>query len=519
MVRRYTSHVVIPLTIICLSLFILMLIQRLSSLSVWDDAYFFVRYADNFLNYGQLSWNFDGIPTYGLTSPAYLFIVIPLRLLFPTEPALVMISASLISGLFTLLILVNLALNLLTDKVSRLVLIIISAISVVVAGEHITTHLTSGMDTMFSIAMLGLWLSILLLSKRYLLIGIMAGLFLWIRPDILLLTVSIGFLISASHSQVRRFAIGFVIILLVQLSVNVLYFGQPLPLSFYAKNLPIYGDTFYRYYEGLSANYLFQFILSYPYLILLIIIAGWRSLGSKALIIGCIVFCCYQVFFVVPIMGFSQRFYYPIIPVLLILVIDAIKQIHTWIPHSVSETIQKYPYPVFFVPLILALALINPMPIVINLVQYTQFKDVPTNSIGYFDLRTAYDNHYIDSWYGLDDLSQLNDNIVIATTEVGLPSVMNPNKSIIDLAGLNDPEYINNTFFADTLLNQAPYPDWIYMPFPHYETMWYSIYDYPNFQTEYYFFSAQTLGTSMDVAIRRASPYYLDMLEILNHDE
>lgn len=519
MIRRYTIHVVIPLTIACLSIFILMLIQRLSSLSVWDDAYFFVRYADNFLDYGQLSWNFDSIPTYGLTSPVYLLIVIPLRLIFPTEPALVMISASLISGLFAVFLLSNLALNLLTDKAQRLVLLVIVAVSVVVAGEHITTHLTSGMDTMFSIAMLSLWLSLLLLSKRYLLTGMMASLFLWIRPDMLLLTVSIGLLISASHSQIRRFAVGFVMILIVQIGVNVLYFGQPLPLSFYAKNLTIYGDTFYHHYEGISANYLFQFILSYPYLILLIIIAGWRSLHSKVLIIGCIIFCCYQVFLVVPIMGFSQRFYYPIIPVLLILVTDAIKQIDNWIPNSVSETIRNYPYPVFFVPLVLALVLINPMPIVINLVQYTQFQDVPTNSIGHFDLQTAYDNHYIDSWYGLDNLSQLNDNIVIATTEVGLPSVMNPNKSIIDLAGLNDPEYVNNTFVADTLLNQAPYPDWIYMPFPHYETMWYSIYGYPNFQIDYQFFTAQSLGTSMDVAIRRASPYYLDMLEILNHDE
>ena len=518
-IRRYTNHVIIPLAIICLSLFALLLIQRLSSLSVWDDAYFFIRYADNLLKHGQLSWNPNDVPAYGLTSPAYLLIVIPLRLIFSDDPSLVMILASLISGVFTILLLGNLAVNLLVNQVQRLILLVVVIISIVIAGEHITTHLTSGMDTMFSIAMFSLWLHILFVSKRYVMAGIMAGLFLWIRPDMLLLTASIGLLISTSHSHLRQFAIGFVVILIAQFGVNFFYFGQFLPLSFYAKNLPIYGDTFYSYYEGESANYLFRFVLSYPYIILMIVIAGSRSIHGKFLILGCFIFCGYQAFFVVPIMGFAQRFYYPIFPVLFILLIEAIKHMNSWIPQSLIETIRNYPTPVFFVPLIFMLALINPTPLIITLVQYTQLADVPTNSIGYFDLQIAYDNHYINNWYGLDDLSQLNDNIVIATTEVGLPSVMNPDKRIIDLAGLNDAGYITNIFLTERLLNQAPYPDWIYMPFPHYETMWYSIYNDPNFQMDYHFFTAQSLGTSMDVAIRRASPYYLDMLEVLNDYE
>jgi len=519
--RQYIRYVAIPIILICTVIFLLMLVQRLSSLSVWDDAYFFVRYADNFLTYGNLSWNLDGVPTYGLTSPAYLLVVIPLRLLLPSQPALVMLSASLLCGLSLFLCIVLLARKIL-NQAEQVIFWIVCAISAVVAGEHITTHLTSGMDTMFAIMMLSIWLRMVVTSERYGVIGGLGGLFLWIRPDVLLIIVGVlsaKFIYISSYSQKAKIILGFSLALFLEIALNTFYYGHPLPLPFYAKSTVVYGDAFYAYYENTSERFLLDFIVSYLYLVILSVVGlalKTKNIAlSYGLIIGSILFTAYQFYAVVPVMGFSQRFYYPLVPVLLLLAMLAIQQITQKVPTSIISTIQLYSNKSLLIPFILLLAFINPLPIVTVLVNYTKPNIVPVVSIMQFDLQTAYTNLYSDSWYGLDELSTLNDNIVIATTEIGLPGVMNPQKQIIDLAGLNDRTIAESGLSADKLL-LVERPDWIYLPFPHYEDMWYSIFNHPNFQLDYHYVSAQSLGTSMDVAIRRDSLFYRDMLEIVN---
>ena len=523
-IRRYTYHVVVPLVVVCVGIFLLMLVQRLSSLSVWDDAYMFVRYADNLLEYGNLAWNPNGDITYGLTSLAYLILVIPLRIIFPTEPALVMILASLVSGLLAGLSMIWLLRKLITDKIHQLVVLIIMMLSIVVAGEGITTHLTSGMDTMFAMFMLTVWLSLLYLSNHYGLIGILGGLFFVVRPDMLIIVIGIIpvlLLRGASYSQSAKYIAGVVVSVAIQLTLTWLYFGNPLPLAFYVKNIPVYSEQFYGYYTNTSWGYWLEFIRSYPYLIGIIVIGLVTRFRSwcwpdKGLLLGSIAFCVYHIVFVIPIMGFSQRFFYPILPILIVLAGRELVHILNSLPQSISKTLKTYPIRVLFVPLLLIFAFINPMPIILTLVQYTQPEKAPTAGIGRFDLRTTYDYLYIDNWAGLDELSKLDDDIVIATTEIGLPSAMNPRKTIIDLAGLNQPDFALNGFSADWLMAEQNQPDWIYMPFPHYEGMWFSIFEHPIFQEDYQFFSAQSLGTSMDVAIKRDSPFYSDMIELLN---
>lgn len=522
-IDRYTRQVVLPLVTICASVFLLMLFQRLSSLSVWDDAYMFVRYADNFLEYGNLSWNPNAESTYGLTSLAYLIVVIPLRLIFSTQPAFVMILSSLISGLLALLSIIWLLRKLITEHVHRLIIWVVLSLSFVVAGESVTTHLTSGMDTMFSVFVVTVWLGVLYLSNHYGLMGVISGFFFIVRPDLLIFAIGVIpiLIISVSHSQLEKYFVGMMITLLVQIVIAWLYFGNPLPLSFYAKSMTIYSEQFYQYYTYTSSSFFLEFILSYTYLTGIIVIGFMARFKSwqwqdKAILLGGIGFCVYHVVFVVPIMGFSQRFFYPLLPILIILAGRGVIHLISLLPVAIVETLKTYPMRVLFVPLLLIFAFINPMPIILILVQYTQPDDLPTIGIGRFDLQTTYDYLYIDNWYGLDELSKLDDDIVIATTEIGLPGVMNPRKTIIDMAGLNHPDFALNGFSADWLMVGDHQPDWIYMPFPHYEGMWYAIYDHPVFQTEYQFFSAQLLGTSMDVAIRRDSKFYSIMIELFN---
>ena len=522
---RYARQVVFPLMVICLFVFLLILVQRLSSLSVWDDSYMFVRYTDNLLDYGNLAWNPNAESTYGLTSLAYLMVVIPLRLIFSTQPAFVMILASLISGALALLAMIRLLKALISDTVHGLVIAVVLSLSLVVAAVSIVAHLTSGMDTMLSIFAVTLWLGALYRSENYGLLGALGGLFFSVRPDLLLLVLGIIPVLvfrRASHSQLLKYSIGMLSTLLIQILLAWMYFGNPFPLSFYAKNLAVYSEQFYEYYSDTSSKYFLEFIRSYPYLLGIIAIGLIRRYKlwqwqDRGLWVGCVGFCIYHIVFVIPIMGFSQRFFYPMLPVIIVLATRSLIHLLNGVPISIVETLKAYPMRVLFVPLLLIFAFINPMPIILTLIQYTQPDDPPTVGMGRFDLQTTYDYLYIDNWYGLDELSKLDDDIVIATTEIGLLGVMNPHKTIIDMAGLNHPDFALNGFSADWLMAEENQPDWIYMPFPHYEGMWYAIFDHPVFQSEYQFFNAQLLGTSMDVAIKRDSQFYSIMIELFNN--
>lgn len=508
-----------------MSVFLVMLVQRLSSLSVWDDAYMFVRYADNFVNFGSLTWNPQANSTYGLTSLAYLIIVIPLRMIFQTEPALVMILSSLLSGLLALLTMIWLLHRLVTNTVHRQVMWIVLSLSSVVAADSIVAHLTSGMDTTFAIFVITVWLGVVYTSTNYGLMGVLSGLFFAVRPDLLivpLLTMPVLLFKGDSYSQLLKYSFGMTIAILFQITATFIYFGTPLPLSFYAKNISVYSEQFYSYYTNTSWGYFLEFVRSYPYLLGIIVISlvtrfrSWQW-QDRGLLLGCIAFCIYHIAFVVPIMGFSQRFFYPVMPLLIILASRGLVETLNRLPNTIIETLQTYPLRVLFVPLLLIFAFINPMPIILSLVQYTQPASAPTIGIGRFDLQTAYDYLYIDNWYALDELSKLNDDIVIATTEIGLPGVMNPRKTIIDMAGLNDLDIALNGFSAEWLMADKNQPDWIYMPFPHYEGMWYAIFNHAVFKDEYQFFTAQSLGTSMDVAVKRDSKFYSIMIELFNN--
>ena len=99
------------------------------------------------------------------------------------------------------------------------------------------------------------------------------------------------------------------------------------------------------------------------------------------------------------------------------------------------------------------------------------------------------------------------DDLVIATTEVGLPAALNPGKVIVDKAGLNETTIARNGFSADWLLERYA-PDLIYLPHPHYRGMARALVGNPAFVAGYQIYSSQELGgVLMGVAVRRDGPY------------
>lgn len=96
------------------------------------------------------------------------------------------------------------------------------------------------------------------------------------------------------------------------------------------------------------------------------------------------------------------------------------------------------------------------------------------------------------------------DDIVIATTEVGYPGVLNPRKTIIDLAGLNDTEFAQHGFSVARLFARSR-PDLFYLTTRHYATIRSALFTNPDFASGYELL--QSPG-GLVIALRRESPRY-----------
>jgi hypothetical protein len=124
--------------------------------------------------------------------------------------------------------------------------------------------------------------------------------------------------------------------------------------------------------------------------------------------------------------------------------------------------------------------------------------------------RTGWPSEY---WYRLDRFVSLPDDLVIAATEVGLPGVLAPRKTIVDLAGLNESQFARHPFSAERLFARYR-PDLLYMPHPNYAEMNRAIEERLDAEG-YDFHTARELDVDFGVAIRRDSRHYDAMRRIV----
>lgn len=509
---------------------------RMSLRWIWDDSYMFVRYADNFLSEGVLAWNPGGPATYGLTSILFLAIVIPVRAVLSNQPSLTAALSSLACGIaFLVLVSTLIYLHAGQSKTQKLVLLAFAALAVAMGHSVLAEHFVSGMDTLFAMSFMT---GYILLAKRcerapsrsgMVALSLVGGLTFFARPDLLLYTVLVP-LSMAIFSQERKQRVlgiqsflGVGVILVIDLVITTYYFGSALPLPFYAKTLGLYDDFDYAA-AGLryaSIQYLLVYISSYWLLFSVIcvgIFVNWRrwlnslSPVDRALVVSTILFVSYYLFFVLQIMPMGARFYHPMLPAIIFISSKSLANImNEYIAQSSNRAILpsvRFSIALIFMILFMHASWMLPL-----------FSDGNTRAI----LRTNFMRYNIESdfreertrvWYGLHAFSALPDDLVIATTEVGNPAALNPRKRIIDLAGLNDTTFAHHRFSQDVLLRQHQ-PDLIYLPHVAYVGMHNAIIGSPVFQMEYEYFPSETLGATMGVAIRRDSPYYPAMRQIL----
>lgn len=508
--------------------------SQLSAYQVQDDAYIYERYADNILRHGRASWDPVGAPAYGATSHLYLLVVMPLRALLPHSPALAIGLASLVSGIAALIGLAILCTRGVGATASeRPWLFLFIAVPLAGASERLAAHMTNGMDTMMGVAALTLLLLLWTEQQRAptraraWMIGVWGALCYASRPDLALYALAIPASVAwFSSGSARKLALGALVISAAGIAAELAwanwYYGTPFPLSFYVKSLhSSFGAEFRKVYAGVPLAQLQAYALSYwPLLAVIAVdcafhfrrfISGGGGLRA-GVAVATLLYVSYYLFGVVQVVAFHQRFYYPTLPALCLLASWSAVDLSRELKLDVIGGLLRIPKPALALVALCALRILAPPVLAsVDVVRDELSRDHFAN----FDLLERYRRVSSRFWFALDRFSTLPDDLVIATTEVGHPSAMNPDKNIVDLVGLNEAEFAQHGFSTAHLFG-AYRPDVFYMPHPHYTAMNAAIRSQPEFISGYEVFSAEDLDAAMGVALRRDSRYYAQLRKMLD---
>lgn len=522
---RVARQAFLFLALLCGGLLLCLLVLRFSGASVWDDAYFSVRYADHLLENGVYSWNVGEDPAFGITSVLHGGWVTLLRLVLGGSPAFLLLWGSLLLGLLALYLILRLLLHY-SDLNGRFYWHALAFLALTVGfnAPQLSVHFVSGMDTTLAMAYLALYL---LVVKRFepqlspgksLLIGVLGGLAYFVRPDLLVFTVGVPLALALfSKRRLMQLQAAYMLIftsfaLISQVFFTTQTFGTFLPLGFYAKSLHTTGEALQSAYRFTSFTQ-FGTFLAVNWLPILAILLGvvlnfraWRgafTIADKALALCLAGFGLYHLFLVVPVMGYAARFYYPAWPVLLYLGARSFVHLLNVRP-AWNAQLTRWLQPKKFRLLLGVLA------VVLALVAWPQRPPNVRSRLGKFSMEAVYAELGQHNWPLLDRFSILPDDLRIASTELGILSAMNPHKTIYDLVGLNDQELAQQGFDPQRLV-RIQRPDLIYMPHPDYAEMIAALRADPDFQADYLLFEAEDLGAYLGVALRRDSPFFHQM--------
>lgn len=506
------------------------LFLRFGGTSVWDDAYFYVRYADHFLSSGEWAWNV-GDTAYGLTSPAYGAMVIGLRLL-GGDPDLPLLLFSLFF----------LALSLWVGKMiikgdqnpHRNWLGLYAGGLMLLQTPALAELGSSGMETLFAASYLGLFLAGLKrfrwgLRRRGLIMGIAGGMAFLIRPELLIFTVGtpVGLALFSKDRRERMLGLYMSLFALFAMVVAAVgareIFGDLLPLSFQAKSFwgGAYGAEViekYRFWalrEG--AGFVFVNGLAFLGMALAWTVhfkQTWSRMGilDRLLTALLMLFLVYEAFFVLQVMGGAHRFYYPVFLLVAYLgwrtwsiLLDCwgSKRVDAWVAEKKGKMV-----------LLGAAAGLVALGILASL--WLKPPDV-SRRFAEFGMQHVYAELGMHNWTKLEQVTELPADCMLAATELGILGVMNGEKAVLDLTGLNDREVMRGLrsergMACEYVLEQKK-PDLIYLPHPDYKRMTAALMDC-GLEAAYHIYSSEKLNSYLGVAVRKDSPYADELREI-----
>jgi len=498
---------------------------------IWDDGYIFQRYAQQLLAGAGLAWNPGSEPSYGLTSPLFVIPHALFRVLSGGNPSLgAALSSTVFGVVFILLTLWLVARHL---EASRAVRAAVALLFVFCLGwSEVGRLLSCGMDTTFALSYLA---GLLIVARRFAkdasrrsaaLLGIYGGVAFWVRPELITFSLAIAgaeFLYGGERRKVARWALALVVgVIGVILLTNKLYFGTALPLPFYAKSWGLYQGSLDVAYRGVAGQALVEFIGYFWPLILVVIlgVVGRSQLRhadplDKALALATAACLIYYSAVALPVMGGAQRFYMPTIVPLTYLAGRSLSNWQRALPVTIRGLGSERWAAAACAGMLLLLVLLAPKTVAHGKSFAWKLRRRGWHWDPVKHSATRGPNEY---WFRVNEFAALPDDLVIAATEVGFLSALNPRKHIIDMAGLNDKRYALEPFDAERLLGEQR-PDLIYMPHQDYRAMIEALEGSPHFRRYVHYDNKRLKTRKFGIAIAKESRYYLKMLAVVRRDK
>jgi hypothetical protein len=270
----------------------------------------------------------------------------------------------------------------------------------------------------------------------------------------------------------------------------VYFLGTPLPLAFYAKQFGYY-QAFAGEHSWNPFWFLRVFMAStWIYWFAILSLVNWGNLWRTLVLIVPTFLVMGGLFAFSQIMGHLGRFYFPLLPYIVIAAVlvidDSLVKIWTWVG---AQRLLRFTLAGMLVWLgndgLLAAG-------------QAWAGRQPTNEPGETTIPSELPE--LDSWTSAGYMAQLALSAPVGATfamsEYGFPGALAPHIEIVDLLGLHDPYVALFGFSASDLFRQGP--DVLWMPHPDHRGMLREIVHNPVFQRDYIFFpGAFTYGLAL----------------------
>lgn len=480
-----------------------------------DDSLMFLRYADHVLLGEGLVWNPGDDPIYGPTSLAFVVVVAMVRM-FTVAPAMAVQLASLLCGFVFVGAVVWLAREL--GRPRGIMAIVVTLAGLALWSDSLSAHFTTGMDTTFAMAFLAVYLiaahaTMAGGTRASWMTALVGGAALAARPELCLFTVIVPLSVvvygpRGTSGLWLKILIATVGIFLLHAFVAWGSLGTPLPLSFYTKSINGYGAVFAAEYGHVALAEFVDFASGYWLLIVPIAIdlcfkPEWRNREmalERGVLVATVTFLFYHLFMTLPIMPYKERFFQPAVPALIFLSAGAVSRFPVEAGVLMQGVRARFP----IIATLLVMSILSPAAVASA---KALRKGIQAGVVGEFDLVHTYRTTGVrERWFALDRFSDLPDDVVIAATEIGLLVALNPDKRIVDMAGLNHRAIATQGFSPDHLFAETP--DLIFLPHPHYEAMIRALEVDGRLRRDYDVIDGESIGTHFGIALRKTSSYY-----------
>lgn len=479
----------------------------------FDDAYMFARYAMNIRHGLGVSWNLDGVHTYGETSLLWGAVVLVMSFL-PLATWKMLTLGSWLCGVGALVAMAWAVAKNAKSELLQSVWRVLPWVAVPLAGAAVFAgNAGNGMETMLAALLCAVFVGLgLLWSKggaRAEWVAIVGLLLFLARPDTAVVVVMFPVLLvvltpGASKGSLATL-LGIVVAgVVLDLVVCRLYFHTAVPLSFMMKSRHGYEGFREVWHPELLMTAFFT--ACELYLAAMVMLARRRDVRLIACCVVPVVMTFAYLGTVTQIMGFSARYYAPYFALLVVpamLVVDG-----RFVKSEKEETWQRGSLLVrgcvtaAMLVCFLALSAESVQAMVRRAEHrsHTEYDDVQLTMAASKPLP-------VQPWEMA--MTEVTDMLVaplpkgatVAATEVGYLGRFAPQVNVIDLAGLNDNEIALHGFKTEELL--ARRPDLIWLPNTDYTYQRGRMMSDGEFLREYEVYAG---AANFGIAVRKDSP-------------